>query len=59
MIGDGVMALFGAPIALEGAPARALRSALAISREIGRFSARFRQARRIPPLPPINLSPWP
>jgi len=50
LTGDGVMALFGAPIALEGAPARALRSALAISREIGRFSARFRQARRIPPL---------
>ena len=50
MTGDGIMALFGAPIALEGAPARALRSALAISREIGQFSARFRQAKRIPPL---------
>jgi len=44
------MALFGAPIALEGAPARALRSALAISREIGGFAARFRQERSIPPL---------
>jgi len=50
MTGDGIMALFGAPIALEGAPARALHSALAISREVGQFSARFRQAKRIPPL---------
>ncbi len=29
-LGDGVMALFGAPVALENAPHRALRSALAI-----------------------------
>jgi len=50
MTGDGIMALFGAPIALEGAPARALHSALAISREVGQFSARFRQTKRIPPL---------
>jgi ribosomal protein L40E len=30
MTGDGVMALFGAPIALEDAPQRAIRSAMAI-----------------------------
>ena len=35
--GDGVMALFGAPIALEDAPYRALRAALSIHREIARF----------------------
>ena len=32
MTGDGVMALFGAPIALEDAPQRAIRSAMAIHR---------------------------
>jgi class 3 adenylate cyclase/tetratricopeptide (TPR) repeat protein len=31
-LGDGVMALFGAPVALEDAPHRALRAALAIQR---------------------------
>jgi len=40
MTGDGVMALFGAPIALEDAPQRAIRSALAIQKEIARFSDR-------------------
>ncbi len=40
MTGDGIMALFGAPIALEGAPQRALRSALSIHREIADFNAR-------------------
>ncbi|NQT55478.1 MAG: AAA family ATPase, partial [Desulfobacteraceae bacterium] len=38
MTGDGIMALFGAPIALEDAPQRALRSALSIHREIARFN---------------------
>ena len=38
MIGDGIMALFGAPIALEDAPQRAIRSALSIHREITKFS---------------------
>jgi hypothetical protein len=32
------MALFGAPIALEDAPQRAIRSALSIHREINKFS---------------------
>lgn len=36
--GDGIMALFGAPIALEDAPYRALRSALSIHKEIAQFS---------------------
>jgi class 3 adenylate cyclase/predicted ATPase len=38
MTGDGIMALFGAPIALEDAPQRAIRSAMAIHREIAKFS---------------------
>ena len=43
MTGDGVMALFGAPIALEDAPQRALRSAHAIHREMARFSDKLRR----------------
>ena len=38
MTGDGIMALFGAPIALEDAPQRALWSALSIHREIAKFN---------------------
>jgi class 3 adenylate cyclase len=34
MIGDGIMALFGSPLSLEDAPQRAIRSSLAIHREI-------------------------
>ena len=51
MTGDGIMALFGAPIALEDAPQRAIRSALAIHREMARFSDRIRKEREdVPPL---------
>jgi class 3 adenylate cyclase/tetratricopeptide (TPR) repeat protein len=45
MTGDGIMALFGAPIAVEDAPLRAIRSAYSIHREISRFSDRLRQER--------------
>jgi len=38
MTGDGVMALFGAPIAIEDAPQRALWAARAIHREITAFN---------------------
>jgi class 3 adenylate cyclase/tetratricopeptide (TPR) repeat protein len=38
MTGDGIMALFGAPIALEDAPQRAIRAAMAIHRELAKFS---------------------
>jgi class 3 adenylate cyclase/tetratricopeptide (TPR) repeat protein len=41
--GDGIMALFGAPIALEDASQRAIRSAHAIHREMVRFSDRMKQ----------------
>ena len=37
MTGDGVMALFGAPIALEDASQRAIRSAIAIHKELSKF----------------------
>jgi class 3 adenylate cyclase/tetratricopeptide (TPR) repeat protein len=51
MTGDGIMALFGAPIALEDAPQRAIRSAYAIHREIARFNDRTKQEKEnIPPL---------
>jgi class 3 adenylate cyclase/tetratricopeptide (TPR) repeat protein len=50
MTGDGIMALFGAPIALEDAPQRALRSALAISREMDPFAEKGRPENGTPPL---------
>lgn len=51
MTGDGIMALFGAPIALEDAPQRAIRSALAVHREMARFNDKLKQERKsFPPL---------
>ena len=51
MTGDGIMALFGAPIALEDAPQRAIRSSLAIHREMAKFSDRIKQEKEgVPPL---------
>jgi class 3 adenylate cyclase len=41
--GDGIMALFGAPIALEDAPQRAIRSAHTIHREMTRFNDKMKQ----------------
>jgi class 3 adenylate cyclase len=41
--GDGIMALFGAPIALEDAPQRAIRSAYAIHRKMTRFNDKMKQ----------------
>jgi class 3 adenylate cyclase/tetratricopeptide (TPR) repeat protein len=48
--GDGILALFGAPIALEDAPQRAIRSALAIHREMARFNERIKGIYSIPPI---------
>jgi len=50
MTGDGIMALFGAPIALEDAPQRAIRSALAIHREIARLNDQIKQEKKEPRL---------
>ena len=43
MTGDGIMALFGAPIALENAPQRAIQSAMAIHREMIRFNEKVKK----------------
>jgi class 3 adenylate cyclase/tetratricopeptide (TPR) repeat protein len=43
MTGDGIMALFGAPIALEDASQRAIRSAMAIHREMAKYSESIKQ----------------
>jgi class 3 adenylate cyclase len=53
MTGDGIMALFGAPIALEDAPQRAIRSAMAIHREMTSFNERVKQEKG--DLPPVKM----
>jgi len=53
MTGDGIMALFGAPVALEDAPQRAIRSSLAIHREMTKFSDQLRERNR--GIPPIKM----
>jgi class 3 adenylate cyclase/tetratricopeptide (TPR) repeat protein len=53
MTGDGILALFGAPIALEDAPQRAIRSSLAIHREMTKFSERIKQEKG--GLPPLKM----
>jgi len=53
MTGDGILALFGAPIALEDAPQRAVRSAMAIHREISKFSDKINQEKK--DMSPIKL----
>jgi hypothetical protein len=51
--GDGIMALFGAPIALEDAPQRAIRSAYAIHREMTRFSDKMKLEKEN--IPSLNM----
>jgi class 3 adenylate cyclase/tetratricopeptide (TPR) repeat protein len=53
MTGDGIMALFGAPVALEDAPQRAIRSSLAIHREMAKFSDQLRQEKKS--VPPVKM----
>jgi len=53
LTGDGIMALFGAPIAMEDAPQRAIRSSLAIHREMSRFSDMINQEKEN--IPPIKM----
>src|SRR4030065_603186 len=50
LTGDGIIALFGAPLALEDAPQRAIRSALAIHREINKFSDQLKSEKGISPI---------
>src|SRR4030067_802112 len=47
MTGDGIMALFGAPIALENAPQRAIQSAMAIHPEMTRLNERALEEKEI------------
>jgi predicted ATPase/class 3 adenylate cyclase len=49
--GDGVFALFGAPIAHEDHPQRGLYAALRMQNEMGKYSARLRRAGN----PPIEI----
>jgi hypothetical protein len=46
--GDGIFALFGAPVALEDHPQRALLAALRIQQELRRYSDRARIEGRLP-----------
>jgi class 3 adenylate cyclase/primosomal protein N'' len=53
MTGDGIMALFGAPVALEEAPQRAIRASLSIHREMASLTDRLRKGKS--DLPPIRM----
>ena len=53
MTGDGIMALFGAPLALEDAPQRAIRSAYSIHREMVRFGDEMKKEK--PDFPAIRM----
>ena len=44
--GDGIFALFGAPVAHEDHPQRALYAALRLQEELKRYSARLREGRQ-------------
>jgi class 3 adenylate cyclase len=49
MTGDGILGLFGAPIALEDAPQRAIRTALAIHWEMARLNEQLlKEGKTIP-----------
>lgn len=50
LTGDGIMAVFGAPVAIEDASHRALRSALAIHKQISRFNERMSIEKGYPPV---------
>ena len=53
MTGDGIMALYGAPIALEDAPQRAIRSSLSIHREMVKFYDELKQEKDL--IPPLKM----
>jgi class 3 adenylate cyclase/predicted ATPase len=46
--GDGIFAIFGAPVAHEDHPQRALYAALRMQEELTRYSARLREAGNLP-----------
>ena len=49
--GDGIFALFGAPVAHEDHPQRALHAALAMQEELRRYADRLRRRARFPSRP--------
>ncbi len=53
MTGDGVLALFGAPISIEDAPQRAIRVAMAIHREMTRLNDGLKKEQ--PGLPALKM----
>jgi class 3 adenylate cyclase/tetratricopeptide (TPR) repeat protein len=53
MTGDGIMALFGAPVALEEAPQRAIRASLSIHQELAKLSDTLHKTNN--DLPPIRM----
>ena len=53
MTGDGVLALFGAPISIEDAPQRAIRVAMAIHREMTRLNDGLKKEQ--PDLPVLKM----
>jgi len=53
MTGDGVLALFGAPIAIEDAPQRSIRVAMAIHQEISKLNERLKKEQ--PGLPILKM----
>ena len=53
LTGDGVVALFGAPLALEDGPQRAIRASLSIHRAMAKLSDRVRQEH--PVLLPLRM----
>ena len=53
LTGDGIMALFGAPVALEDAPQRAIRSSLAIHQEMAKFSDQLKKEKQ--DVPPVKM----
>ena len=54
--GDGIFALFGAPVAHEDHPQRALHAALAMQEELRRYADRLRDGGQDSPLKPASGS---
>src|SRR5512136_2409506 len=52
MTGDGIMALFGAPVALEEAPQRAIRAGLSIHKDMAQLTDTLHKIKE--DLPPIR-----
>ena len=59
LTGDGILALFGAPVALEDAPIRACRAALDIQDRMREVSARLEKTHGVPARVRIGLNSGP